>query len=449
VSDEQPTRASDVEVSREEYERAVEESEENGNLSPNPFQRQGTRGPLRRRPSGIDDAIAAAIVADWSKGVTYTKIGRRYGISGEVAKRLIDFEVPVVVPGMNPPSGESMKWLSMAALAWARSQPQLTVSIKDAYRTLDGTRPRTAAVVLLALAVESQQALSAQTGGVAPTMRTALYRMMAVHFLPKDAYEALKKHSTEARKLGVLSRDFWADPEPSSIYGPGWWEAESALRDRLTKLVRPTDPLARTGHVFGVVTETRGAAPPLAGAIRRRLKFYVPVWYMGGTGSIPRRLHVEQQMLRWAKRTDAEPHLLVITDYDPSGLVIANAVAEEVRGVDVQRIGMWPDLAPSAALTSAGIAPTKEDKKNPHAGKLWKAAVDEHGEDEYQAEAVDYAGWAGHVADAIEEHIDLDDVYDEELGPEWDAGDQELARLRDLLDECGGDVSEWAKRLRS
>jgi hypothetical protein len=196
------------------------------------------------------------------------------------------------------------------------------------------------------------------------------------------------------------------------------------------------------------VTETRGAAPPLAGAIRRRLKFDVPVWHMGGTGSIPRRLHVEQEMLRWSKRARAEPHLLVITDYDPSGLVIANAVAEEVRGVDVQRIGMWPYLAPSTALTATGIK--DEPKGNPHrASELWKDAIDEYGGSEYQAEAVDYEGWAGHVAGAIEEHIDLDDVYDEELGPEWDAGDQELARLRELLDECGGDVSEWARRLSS
>jgi hypothetical protein len=302
--------------------------------------------------------------------------------------------------------------------------------------------------VLLALAIESQRALSAQTGGVAPTMRTALYRMMAVHFLPKDAYEALKKHSTEARKLGVLSRDFWADPEPSTISGPGWWDAGDALRSRLTKLSRPSDPLARTGHVFGVVTETRGAAPPLAGALEQRLGFDLPVWFMGGTGSIPRRLHVETEMLEWAERTGAEPHLLVITDYDPSGLVIANAVAEEVRGVDVERIGMLPDQAPSAALTAAGIK--DEPKGNPHRkSDLWQDAVDEYGEDEYQAEAVDYAGWAEHVADAIEEHIDLDDVYDEELGPEWDAADQELRRLRKLLAECGGDVSEWAKRLRS
>ena len=211
-------------------------------------------------------------------------------------------------------------------------------------------------MVLLALAIEAHAALAAQTGGAAPTMRTALYRMMADHGLPKAPRPLANQTAECAQGRGVLPRDFWADPEPSTITRPAGGSSPRASAFR--RPAAPSDPLARTGHVFGVVTETRGAAPPLAGAIEQRLGFEIPVWHTGGMGSIPRRLHIEEQMLEWAERTGGEPHLLVITDYDPSGVIIANAVDEEVRDVDVQRIGMLPDQAPSPALTSIGSRTT-------------------------------------------------------------------------------------------
>jgi len=268
-------------------------------------------------------------------------------------------------------------------------------------------------------------------------MRTALYRMMAGCGVPKAAYAPLSNQTAVARKNGVLPRDFWADSEPSTVIAPQVWTVAESLEWAFEDLARPSDPLARTGHVFGVVTETRGAAPALAGAIEQRLGFEIPVWHTGGMGSLPRRLHIEEEMQEWAQRTGAEPHLLVITDYDPSGIIIANAIAEEVRDVDVRRIGMLPDLAPSASLTSSGIKEHKEGDTH-RKSALWKDAVDEYGDDEFQAEAVDYAGWAGHIADAIEEHIDLADAVDE-YGPEWDDLDRLMASLRKAMRDSDSD----------
>jgi hypothetical protein len=354
-----PRRASDVRVTREEYEDAVAAH---------------ARIDHTKRYS---DADVAAMVAKFKAGTSYTQIAKAYSCSSQTVNRLITAELPEEVPGMPLTAGRTRGWLGQPAIDWAIHHPRHTTAMKHTIDAVGEWNAQTGIVILLALAQEAHRALIAQTLGAPPTMRTALYWLMANRGLTKAAYEPLSNHTATARKGDVLPRDFWADSEPSTVTSPIIWTLASALQARFRHIGRPSDPLARTGHVFGVVTETRGAAPALTGAIFNELDFEIPVWHTGGMGSLPRRLHIEQQMLAWAERTGCEPHLLVVTDYDPSGLIIANAVADEVRDVDVERIGMLPDQAPSATLTSSGIKEPDENDRHRTSG-LWKAAVVEH-----------------------------------------------------------------------
>ena len=386
-------------------------------------------------PSLIDGLLGA-----YYSGMPWTEISKRYGIPPRTLRDTMKRALPAMPGDLAPINPGQLQYLGGAqAIDWADDHGDLVLQIHARARQCDWNA-QSGTVVLLAMAWQVRAELAAQTGGAAPTMRTALYRMMARYAVTKDAYVPLIAQTAQARHDGVLPRDLWADSEPSSIEAPGWCELGDALD--FGHPARPSDPLARTGHVFGVVTETRGAAPAIAGAVRQRLGFTIPVWFTGGTGSMPRRLYIEEQMHKWAKRTDAEPHLLVISDYDPTGLIIANGIADEVRDVDVQRIGIWPQQSPSPAALPKEYSENATHNKS----QVWLDAVAVHGSDEHQAEAVDYAGWTGHIVAAIEEHIDLEDAYDEH-GPEWDDGDRLMDALDELLTECDHDPVRVLERL--
>jgi hypothetical protein len=397
------------------------------------------------RRSALTDDGKAAIVADRNRGIPYKQIAKAHGVSDTTVRKIVNAAVEPEIPGMPLVTPGTLKMLGPGAIDWARANPGAVLAIKDDLDDAGQDLSYTGTAILLALAVEAHDALTAQTGGEPPTVRTALYWLMAKVGLTKAAYEPLVNYTADARRNDVLDRDFWADSEPSTIMAPAWYTLAQVIGSRFRDFAPPSDPLARTGHVFGCVTETRGAVAAMTGAIRQHLGFEIPVWGTGGMGSLPRRLHIERQMLEWAERTGCEPHLLTITDYDPSGVIIANAVDDEVRGIDVRRIGMLPDQAPNAALTSTGIKEPSDDDTH-RKSKLWLDAVDEYGEDEFQAEAVDYAGWADHVADAIGEHIDLDDAYDEP-GDEWEDGNRLMAALREVLDASGDDPTDMLDKL--
>ena len=332
------------------------------------------------------------------------------GTVQNVAKAAMNTDSAVALtPAMRDSLGEDL-------VRWAEVNAEAVNEMKDRMRdsgSWDRVQGKTA--VLLALAERVHAELAQQTGGVHPTMRSALYRMMGVYGAAKKLYGSLGKSTTLARKAGVFDRDFWAESDPLTNRYPGWWTPERALRGRLLPLARPHLTLRGTGYVIGVIVEAAGQASGLEGAIEQRLGYELPVWPLGGVGSLPRIDYVSDQMLGWADQNDAlNAVLFVITDFDPSGLVIANAIAENVSSaVEVVRLGMNPDLAGAHGAVAASATGESFDEDNTHAqSAVWQDACDEFGiadpfdKDEcFQAEALDYETWADIVADEVEDRL--------------------------------------------
>ena len=114
---------------------------------------------------------------------------------------------------------------------------------------------------------------------------------------------------------------------------------------------------------------------------------------------------------------------------------------------------MTPDLAEKYGVPDADEIPDEDeaDKKTHRKAQVWLDAVEEYGDVEYQAEALDYATWTDEIAGAMSEilaadGIDLDDVSVEH-DPDFDRVDAFLAALVDRLDEHGGDLDALANDL--
>jgi hypothetical protein len=202
------------------------------------------------------------------------------------------------------------------------------------------------------------------------------------------------------------SRFAFTDGALPNMYVPSREAPDEELMQAITELAQPGDPFAGTGIVLAVVVEAAGMAPGLAGALRSRLGFEVQVWPTGGPATIPFGANAGQVLGWWAEDNGgAEQYLLVISDADPSGLVIANVLdgRGDVPGVQVHRIGVDPRLAERfGAPTAEGLTLRKDKPENTHeATELWRAYVAEFGDVKVQAEALGYAAWAEVVEDAI------------------------------------------------
>jgi hypothetical protein len=153
----------------------------------------------------------------------------------------------------------------------------------------------------------------------------------------------------------------------------------------------------------------------------------------------------------------------VLTDHDPSGLVIGEQIERDVRGVEVVRLGMTPDLATEKTPTSEGIA-EKPDSSHEKTD-VWHEAVERWGDVRYQVEALDYATWAKVIAKAIARRLAAEQPDDD--GPwtldrlqsaltdrrqAFERGDELLGELSGLVDEIEDDepddlIGELAERL--
>jgi hypothetical protein len=373
-------------------------------------------------------------------GFSYGEIAKIKGVGKSSIFRCV--KVP---PSLNL---DGIAKMGPGVVQWYEDHKEETSAMRD--RMCDSgawNQPSIGTVVLLALAEQVHGELVQQTGGVAPTMRSALYRMMGVYGASKDVYGPLAAHTATARKADVLPRDFWTDADPLTNGFPGWYTAESALRGRLRELARPPTALRDTGIVIGVVVEAAGQASGLEGALKRRLDYGLPVWPPGGLGSLPRYDYVTNQMLRWADQNDAdEATLLVVTDFDPTGLVIAHEVEEQVHAtgpeVEVVRLGMDPVVA--AQRNAVIVPPTGEtfSEKHPHArSRSWLDACAEHGTDPtmkdecFQAEALDYTTWADVIGDAVDERLIGRRAVSGIPLPDFGNGDRILAAIGRMVDE--------------
>jgi hypothetical protein len=140
--------------------------------------------------------------------------------------------------------------------------------------------------------------------------------------------------------------------------------------------------------------------------------------------------------------------VFVITDFDPTGVIIAAQVEEQIQvtvpDIEIVRLGMDPD---HKALTAAT---TGEELDTTHAkSRIWQDACARYGtDDRYQAEALDYETWADIVASAVEERLAGRPVNASDHDPEFVNADRVLAAVRSLVDESAS-LGELADRLQA
>jgi hypothetical protein len=290
---------------------------------------------------------------------------------------------------------------------WGHENPELVEYQQELARD-HGWEIQYSTAVLLAATDWARAGLAAEADGVAPTLRGVFYRLIAHARYEKSdkSYNALVYAARRARIDGGWSRFTFTDGALPDMYVPSREAPDEELMQAIAELAQPGDPFAGTGIVLAVVVEAAGMAGGLAGALRSRLGFEVQVWPAGGQPSIPFGAEAGQVLGWWAEdNEDAERHLLVISDFDPSGLVIANVLHErdDMPGVRLHRIGVDPQLAERfGAPTAEGLTLRKDKPENSHeATVLWQDAIAEFGDVKVQAEALGYAAWAEVIEDAI------------------------------------------------
>ena len=275
----------------------------------------------------LSDGEKTEILRLKRRGVSQRAIATALGRSPDAINGFLRHHAEI--PGLPALTSYGERILGPGVIEWATEHAGAVRDVR--LRMLDHgwERPETATAIVLALAETVRDELLEQTGGISPTMRTALYRAMGVYGATKALYGPLSGQTADARHRGLFPRDFWSDAEPSDETAPGWWSAQDALRWALAPVSRPADAFHDIGHVFGVVLETRGAAGPIRGAWEQRFGYSIPVWSTGGQAPIPRLLHIEREMHEWAQASgDAEPHVILVTDHDASGLIIGQRVDE-------------------------------------------------------------------------------------------------------------------------
>lgn len=360
-------------------------------------------------------------------------------------------------PGVRLTDAQRAK-LGAAVVQWADDNKVSVLGMRDRMRASGAwSSPPTDTAILLALAEHVHAELVAQTGGVHPTMRAALYRMMGVYGAAKKLYGALGGATARARKRGALPRDFWLESDPLDNPAPGWWTATSALYGRLRPINRPSLALRDTGLVAGVVVEAAGQAPGVESALAHRIGYRLPVWPTGGTASLPRIDYIADEMAEWAERNNADTAVIyVITDFDPSGMVIAANIEEQAPvtfpGLRVQRLGIDPLL--TANVVSAGA--TGEELSGTHVKSApWLAACGDYGiadptdaDQCFQAEALDYTTWATIIADQLATDLAGRPVNTRGHAPEFVNADRVVGAVARMLGESP-DLADLADLLEA
>jgi hypothetical protein len=319
---------------------------------------------------------------------------------------------------------------------WAQQHPDLVEYQMELARE-HGWNVQYATAVLLAAVDWARAELAVEGDGAAPTLRGVFYRIIArARYEKSDStYDALVYAARRARVVAkIWPRDAFADGGLPHMYVPSRDAVDEELQAAIAELSQPADPFTGTGIVVAVVCEAAGMEQGLAGAIRKRLGFDVQVWPAGGQPSIPFGFMAGQTMSWWAgDNDDAEQHLLVISDFDASGLVIANVLEGrgDVPDCRLHRIGVTPKLAERfGAPTAEGLTLTKAKPDNTHeATELWRQAVAEYGDVKVQAEALGVAAWA----EVVEEWID--GLLDRVSGSTENGGPSSCTEIRSALDE--------------
>lgn len=230
------------------------------------------------------------------------------------------------------------------------------------------------------------------------TCRQIFYRLVGKHDYPKDerAYARLCEHLNKARRARVIPfdaiRDDGVQGGPplhfsglADFWGHVRYWAERAELDALELQPVHVELYCEAG---GMVPQLERVAHP----------FSVPVYSSGGFDSTTVRKAIADRL----RRTGKPAAVLHLGDYDPSGVSIFDALAEDVLeylaedapGLRVHflRLALTPEQVTRYAL------PTAPPKKTDSRSKGWTATC--------QLEALPPDLLAELVRSALEEHLD-------------------------------------------
>lgn len=261
------------------------------------------------------------------------------------------------------------------------------------------------------------------------TLRQVFYRLVATQGYGKteQAYARLGETINRARRAGLIPFSAIRDDGVHALLPLGFGTAEDFLdwarehADVLTK-----DRQEGQAQYLELWVEAAGMAPMAAKVARD--EYGVPVYSSGGFDSTTAKYDAAQRMLGREIGTT----VLHIGDYDPSGVALFEAAAEDVSAMyaDLDAEADMPEFVRLAVLEEhieqygLETAPPKKNDKRSAFNDTRTVQAEAFAPDELQAL----------VREAIEERFDLD-LYGQVLEQERD----ERGRLNVLLDEMTGD----------
>lgn len=255
------------------------------------------------------------------------------------------------------------------------------------------------------------------------TGRQVFYRAVAAYGYPKTeaAYDRLLEHLVRARRARLIPMDAIRDDSTVDHYAGGYrgpaefWESLRAQGEYYRH-----DPTDGQPRVLELWIEAAGMVPMVVPTAREH---GVSVFSGGGFGSVTAKFDAAERIGRRRRPTT----VLVVGDYDPSGLSIMDAAAADVLAFVSELGGASPQFV-HLAVTEQQISryrlPTAPQKARDRRGEVMHQTV--------QAEALSPTQLVGIVRTGLREHLDL-----EALAAARRRSDRDRQQILDELDRLG------------
>lgn len=208
----------------------------------------------------------------------------------------------------------------------------------------------------------------------AMTVRQVFYRLVGQYDYPKDerAYSRLCEAVVKARRAELI--DFGSirdEPEEAHVTGgydsvADWWRAMKFHAEHYHR-----DPHERQPIHVELWCEAAGMAPMLAQMVRR---YGVDVYSTGGFSSVTVTHSTAERIVERKQYEDRETVFLHVGDYDPSGVSIFNAMAEDIcafvaeeadrEGLDASGVGYPGDTDVDGIFTACRVALTRDQVRS-------------------------------------------------------------------------------------
>jgi hypothetical protein len=198
------------------------------------------------------------------------------------------------------------------------------------------------------------------------TVRQVFYRLVGVYGYDKteQAYERLAEHMNRARRAGLIDFDHIRD-DGSTSYGPRYFFSLSDFWGEVGANARRyrRDRQAGQDCRIWLLCEAAGMAPMLAQSVA---KYGVRVISSGGFDSLTAKHKLASSIIRHGEKAI----ILHVGDYDPSGVHLFNALAEDVTAmvgerqgpkVEFHRLAVTPEQIVELSLPTA--PPKKTDRR--------------------------------------------------------------------------------------